>query len=143
MGTTEFPAPGPGAGINSQIEINRTQPVVLRNSRFLVGVTMTGSLIAAVFAVCMVLMVVSMVFPLSDLTTDRGWSAFRWAISALAMGYMGPWLWTMGRKMAAYEVKLDSRGVEFNLGTKKKPSDLFLTWDQVSAIKHRRVGNAQ
>jgi hypothetical protein len=45
--------------------------------------------------------------------------------------------------MAGYRVLLDSRGVNFNLGTKKKPSDLFLTWDQVSAIKHRRVGNAQ
>jgi hypothetical protein len=93
MGTTEFPAPGPGAGINSQIEINRTQPVVLRNSRFLVGVTMTGSLFAAVF------------------------------------GYMCPRLWSLARNTAGYQVRLDSRGVNSNLGTKKKPSDLFLTWD--------------
>ena len=98
MSTTEFPAPGLGAGINSQIEINRSQPVVLRNSRFLVGVTMTGSLFAAVFAVCMVLMVISMLFPLSDLTTDREWSVFRWAISTLALAICvracGAWLAT-------------------------------------------------
>jgi hypothetical protein len=143
MSTTEFPAPGLGAGINSQIEINRSQPVVLRNSRFLVGVTMTGSLIAAVFAVCMLLMVVSLVFLRGGFNADTGWSAFRWAIGALAMGYTCPRLWSLGRAMAGYRVLLDSRGVNFNLGTKKKPSDLFLTWDQVSAIKHRRVGNAQ
>jgi hypothetical protein len=34
--------------------------------------------------------------------------------------------------MAGYRVMLDSRGVNFNLGTKKKPSDLFPAWDQKS-----------
>jgi hypothetical protein len=45
--------------------------------------------------------------------------------------------------MVGYRVKLNSLGVEFNLGTKKKPSNLFLGWDQISAIKRKRVGNAQ
>ena len=143
MSEREFPAPGPGAVINSQIEFNRAKPVVLRNSRFLCWVTMSGSFFAAIMGVCMVLVVFSQVFPLSDLNADRGWSAFKWALSACAMGYMSPWLWSLGRKMANYEVKLDSRGVDFNLGTKKKPQELFLAWDQISAIKHKRVGNVQ
>jgi hypothetical protein len=33
--------------------------------------------------------------------------------------------------------------VEFNLGTKKIPSNLFLPWDQIAAIKSQRVVNAQ
>ena len=143
MGTTEFPAPGPGAGINSQIEVNRAHAVVLRNSRFLIGVTMSGSFFAAIMAVCMVLMVFSQLFPLVDLTGARGWSAFRWAISAFALGYMCVRLWSLGRAMADYQVRLDSQGVNFNLGSKKKPSDLFLAWDQVASIKQRRVGNVQ
>ena len=143
MSTTEFPAPGPGAGINSQIEFNRAQPVILRNSRFLIGVTLFGSLTAAIFAVCMVLMVVSLVFLSGGLNADTGWSAFRWAIGALAMSYMAVRLWNLGRAMAGYRVVLDSRGVDFNLGTKKKPSYLFLAWDQITAIKHKRVGNGQ
>lgn len=28
-------------------------------------------------------------------------------------------------------------------GTKKNPSDLFLAWDQITAIKFKRIGNAQ
>ena len=28
-------------------------------------------------------------------------------------------------------------------GTKKNPSDLFLAWDQIAAIKFKRIGNAQ
>jgi hypothetical protein len=141
--STEFPDPGPGAGINSQIAISRAQPVVLRNNRFLIGVTMMGGIFAAIMAVAMVLGMFSKLFPLSALTAARGWSALRWALSALAMGSMCPWLWNLGRSMAGYDVRLDGRGVEFNLGTKKAPANLFIAWDQVAAIKHKRVGNVQ
>ena len=56
---------------------------------------------------------------------------------------MCPWLWKMGRAMLGYQILFDSRGVNFNLGSKKKPSDLFLAWDQIAAIKYKRVGNVQ
>ena len=45
--------------------------------------------------------------------------------------------------MADHRVTMDSRGAIFNLGTKKQPADLFLAWDQIAAIWHKRVGNAQ
>jgi hypothetical protein len=143
MSTTEFPAAGPGAGINSQIEFNRAKPVSFRNSKFLCWVTVSGSLFAAIMGVCALLIVFSMVFPVSELTADREWSAFRWTLTLLAMIYMVPWFWKLGRNMLGYQVRLDNRGVDFNLGTKKKPSDLFMPWEQVSAIKQRRSGNVQ
>ncbi len=143
MTTTEFPDPGPGAGVNSQIAIERATPAVLRNSRFLVVVTMSGGIFAAVLAVGMALGMFSQLFPLSDLNAARGWNALKWALSALAMGYMCPWLWNLGRAMADYEVRLDGRGVEFILGTKKSPANLFLSWDQIATIKHKRTGNVQ
>ncbi|MGD1107124.1 MAG: hypothetical protein ABR865_08760, partial [Terracidiphilus sp.] len=59
MGTPGYPVSGPGAGITSQIENNRAIPMVLHNSRFLIGVTLICSIIAAFFAVCMALMVFS------------------------------------------------------------------------------------
>jgi hypothetical protein len=143
MSATEFPVPGPGAGVNSQIEVNRAQPLLLRNSRLLIGATLIMSLLAAVIAICLLLLAMSLLFPLSELTIDRAWSASLWVLYAAISGCSCPWLWSLGRAMAGYRVRLDSHGVEFNLGTKKKPSDLFLAWDQISAIKHRRVGNAQ
>jgi hypothetical protein len=59
------------------------------------------------------------------------------------MGFMCPRLWALGRAMAGYQVDLDGRGVKFSLGTKKKPAELFLAWDQIAAIKYRRTGNVQ
>jgi hypothetical protein len=100
MSTTEFPGPGPGAGVNSQLELNRAQLLVLRNSRFLIGVTLTGSLFAAFLGICMVLPVFPLLFPLRALTVAKGFSAVQWAASALAMTYMFAQLWSLGRKMA-------------------------------------------
>ena len=143
MSSTEFPAPGPGAGINSQIATSRAHAMVLRNSRILIGLTLFGSIVAATFSVLMFFGMVSQIIPLSAISVARGFGALQWALAALSMGLMCPWLWKLGRKMAGYRVKLDSQGADFNLGTKKQPSNLFLTWDQIAAIKHKRIGNAQ
>lgn len=142
MRSTEFPAPGAGAGIDSQIESNRAQPVVLRNSRFLIGATLVMSLFAAVIAVCLMLLAMSLLFPLSDLTLYKGRSALSWVLRALISGFACPWLWSLGRAMAGYEIRMNSRGVEFSLGTKKKPAVLSLAWGQISEIKRRRSGVA-
>jgi hypothetical protein len=143
MSTTGFPAPGPGAGITSQIEMYRATPVVSVNSRFLIGVTMICSIIFAFFAVCMVLMVFS-IFS-SGVGSGGGnlYNALWWGAGALAFGYGCPRFWKLSRAMANYRVMMDSRGAMFNLGTKKQPSDLFFAWDQIAAIRHKRIGNAQ
>jgi len=143
MSTTEFPVAGPGAGVTSQMEFNRSKPVVLRNSRFLCWVTMSGSFFAAIMAACMVLMVISRLFLSGALNGSLALSAIEWGVAALAMGFMCPRLWALGRAMAGYQVDLDGRGVKFSLGTKKKPAELFLAWDQIAAIKYRRTGNVQ
>ena len=142
MSTTGFPAPGPGAGITSQIAMYRATPVVLVNSRLLIGVTMICSILFAFLAVCMVLMVFS-VFSSGGSSGGNLFSAVRWGLGALVFGYGCLRFWKLSRAMANYRVMMDSRGVTFNLGTKKQPSDLFLAWDQIAAIRHKRVGNAQ
>ena len=77
MSTTEYPAPGPGAGITSQMEFNRSQPVVVRNSRILCWITMSGSFFAAIMAMCMVLMIIALVFPSGPLNASHAFNAFQ------------------------------------------------------------------
>jgi hypothetical protein len=142
MSTTGFPASGPGAGITSQMATVRATPVVLINSRFLIAVTMICSILFAFFAVCMALMVFS-VFSAGGSIGGNLYNAFWWGAGALAFGYACPRFWKLSRAMANYRVTMDGNGAMFNLGTKKQPSDLFLAWDQIAAITHKRVGNAQ
>jgi hypothetical protein len=104
---------------------------------------MLFSVVSAFFAVCMALMVFSVFSSGGGSSAGTLYNAFWWGFGALAFGYGCPWLWKLSRGMTVYKVILDSRGVNLNLGTKKRPSDLFLAWDQVAAIRHKRVGNAQ
>jgi len=124
------------------MEMYRATPVVLVNSRLLIAVTMFGSIISAFFAVCMALMVFS-IFSTGGSSGGNLYNALWWGFGALAFGYGCPRLWILARAMANYKIILDGRGAMFNLGTKKQPSDLFLAWDQIAAIRHKRVGNAQ
>lgn len=143
MSTTQFPASGPSAGIPSQIELNRARPMVLRNSRFLCWVTMSGAFFAAIMSVCMALVVFSIFSTNGGLKAANAWNAAQWGFGVLAFGYMCPWFWKLGRRMLNYRAELDSRGVKLILGTEKKPAELFLEWDQIAAIKGRRSVNVQ
>jgi hypothetical protein len=143
MSAGEFPAAGVNAVIQSQIDANRAKPVTLHNSRILIAATMAGAVVSLLMAVCMVFLVISQVFPLDALTGGRAFSALQWALSAVATGLMCPWLWGLGRAMAFYQVRLDEKGVNFRLGTRKTPQELFIAWDNVGAIRHKRVGNSQ
>ena len=143
MNTAEFPAPVPGAGITSQIELNRSKPKLLRNSRILLWMAMSLSIAGVFLAACMVLMAFSLVFPLSDFTLARVGGIVNWAAGALVMSSLCFYLWSLVRPMAGYKVYLDSRGVNFSLGTKKAPAELFKAWDQISAVKTKRAGMAQ
>jgi hypothetical protein len=142
MSTAEFPAPGPNAGINSEMEFKRAIPRVLHNSRILCWLTLLGSIVVAFMGVCMLLMVFYLLF-LQRFSFGNLIGALQWGVGGLSMLLMCPWLWKKGRAMAEYRVRLEPRGVTFNLGTKKKPSDLFLPWDQITAIKRQRIGNTQ
>lgn len=138
MGTPGFPASGPGVGITSQIEMNRATPMVFRNSRFGIGMVYVLSVVMAPLAICMALMVMSVLSSGGGLANALWWGAF-----ALGFGYGCPRWWILARAMTGYSVTLDSRGANFNLGTKKKPLDVFLAWDQITAITRKRVGYSQ
>jgi hypothetical protein len=144
MGTPGFPPtsniPGSGAGITSEIEMQRGIPVRVHNSRIAIATIFLISISAAFISICMVLYVFSIFssgFSLSNL-----FSALVWALSAFSIGYMCPWLWKMASSMSAHRVTLDVHGVNFKLGTKKKPVDVFLGWDEISGLWHERINNA-
>ena len=140
MSAAEFPAPGPNAGINSEMEFTRAIPRVLQNNRILCWLTLLGGIVVAFRGVCMLLMVIYLLF-LQRFSLGNLIAALQWGVGGLSMLLMCPWLWKKGRAMAGYRVRLEPRGVTFNLGTKKKPSDLFFPWDQITAIKRQRIGS--
>ncbi len=143
MDTTGLPAPQPGVGITSQIEMNRSKPKLLRNSRILWWMTISGSLAGGFLGVCSALGALSTAFPLRDLSAARGSGILTWIAYSVVMSSLCLYLWILLKPMAGCRVFLDGHGATFSLGTKKAPTNLFIAWDQISAIKTRRAGAAR
>jgi hypothetical protein len=133
-----------GGFVNSQIASLRSKTVVVRNSRILLGFIFFWSIASACLSLCMLLLVGSIVFPTqkTQWNVDRIWSAVSWFFGAFFIGQLCPFLWKMGSKMRHCRARMDEHGVEFHLGTKKKPVDLFMTWEAITSIRRKRLGNA-
>jgi hypothetical protein len=141
---SEFPSPnteGTRGIVTAQIEANRAKVVVVHNSRIYIGTILLISLGAAFISISSVLVVVSQIFPFSALTVARGMSAAQWAFGAFFFAFMCSFMWTMAKKLAFCGAKLDSSGVQFNLGSKRAPVRVFLPWDKIVAVQQQRVGN--
>lgn len=146
MSTSEFSEPsqsGVAAGITAEIAERRATTVVLHNSRIVCWLTMGMGIISVFMGVCMMLMVFSLLFPVSAITFMRMLAAAQWGIGGLLMCMMCPWLWKWGIRMLNFNVKLDARGVDFNLGTKRQPREMFMAWEQMAAVQQKRGGNVQ
>ena len=146
MSATEFPESGQvgeGTGISTGIAALRAHPVVLHNSRFVCWLTMGMGVISVLLGICMMLMVFSLLVPVSAITLMRVLAAAQWGLGGFLFCCMCPWLWQWGTRMLGFKVKLDERGVDFNLGTKKKPGELFIAWEQIASVQQKRVGNLQ
>jgi hypothetical protein len=146
MSTNEIPEPSQSemiAGIHAPMATERAQTVVLHNSRIVCWSTMGMAICALFIGLCMMLIVVSFFIPASALSLVRVLSALQWGLGALIMCLMCPWLWKWGSRMINFNVKLDERGANFNLGTKKKPRELFVPWAQMTSVQQKRKGKAQ
>ena len=141
--TSEFPNPGQAAaaaGITSELAGLRAKPLLLRNSRTVCWMTIGCGIIAVPLGICMVLEGGSLLFPLSAITFIAVVAAAQWIVGGFLMCMMLPWVWKWGTRMLSVYVKFDARGVDLNLGTKKKPVEMFMAWDQVASVQQKRLG---
>ncbi len=146
MSASEFPEPsqsGMAAGMTAEIAAHRARTVDLHNPRFLCWTAMVCGILAAPLGICMMLEGGSLLFPVSAITVRTAVAAGQWILGGFLMCMTCPWAWQWGTRILGLHVKLDARGVDFKLGTKKRPSDLFLAWEQVAAVQQKRVGTAQ
>lgn len=131
---------GSVAGQPAGMAEHRAGTLVLRNSRIVCWLTMGTGIISVLMGICMMLMVFSLLFPLHVITLMRVFAAVQWGLGGFLMCMMCPWLWKWGTRMLGFNVKLDARGADFNLGTKKKPGELFMAWDQMASVEQKRSG---
>ena len=105
MTTGEFPEPsqtqaGPVAGVAAgnpaELTGHGAGIVVLRNSRIVCWMTMGMGVISVGLGICMMLIVFTLLFPLSAITFMRVLAAAQWGLGGFLMCMMLPWVWKWG-----------------------------------------------
>lgn len=131
------------AGIDREQELGRVRPTLVRNSRVLIGLTFLGSAAAFVISLCMVALALASIFPLHAINFDRAAVAFLWAVGAWIVAAANVFLWRQGRLMAHCSVLLDNHGAHFKLGDTNDTEEVFMPWNGIAAVHHKRIPDAQ
>jgi hypothetical protein len=131
---------GAAASKPAEMTEHRARTVVLHNSRLVCWMTMGCGIVAVPMGICMVLEGGSLLFPLNTISFIAVVAAAQWILGGFLMCFMLPWAWKWGMRMLSVNVKMDARGVDLNLGTKKKPVEMFVAWDQLASVRQKRLG---
>jgi hypothetical protein len=130
------------AAVTGEMAAHRAKPIVLHNSRLVCWLTMGMGLCSMFIGLCMMMMIFSLLIPVSGITFTRAFAAAEWGIGGLSMCVMCPGLWRWGLGMQHKKIRLDEHGANFTLGTVKEPVDLFLPWNEITRVRRERKSNA-
>lgn len=131
------------AGIRQQPDSLGARPMLVRNSRILIGLSFLGSAAALCVSLCMAVLACSSIFPLHAINFDRIAAAFLWTLFAWIMAMSQVFLWRQGRSMANCSVLLDNSGAHFKLEGRRDSREVFLPWNGIAAVHHKRIPDAQ
>lgn len=130
-------------GIRQHVSTPGTEPVLLRNSRLLIFLSLLGSLAALFVALGMIAVALTAFFPLRALTADRFAAGMLWAIGAWLMAMSQVYLWRQGNVMSNCSILLDNHGAHFRFGDQKNATEAFVRWNEIAAVQYKRISNAK
>jgi hypothetical protein len=143
MNTQTLTQEDPPAAAASGTPLKHDRPIVFRNSRLYCWFLMILAGAFLLLGVCMMLMAISLLIPMTDFTFMRALGALQWGLGGFAMTLGCPFMWKRARQLAGHRVTMDARGIDFSIGTRKNPVQLFMEWSDLASIEQTRVGNAQ
>ncbi len=112
------------------------KPIVFRNNWIFVALVFFAWLILAALALCFLIACIVNIFPLKNYDSNRLETLFLLLSLSLSATTIAASLWSLGRRMAHAQAHLDSRGVNFLLGTRNNSQQEFFAWDEIAAIQH-------
>lgn len=129
-------------GMRQQIGLSGAHPILLRNNRILVFLSFLGSIAALFVSLCMVLVGLTSIFPLSAMNSGRAAASAVWVLGAWLMAMAQVYLWRQGKLMAHCSVLLDNYGAHFKLGNTENAREAFMPWNKIEAVHYRRIPSA-
>lgn len=110
------------------------EPVVVRNSRMVIAGMFIFAVASFLLAAGAAAQAIYELLEVHGHTFVRLLSVMQWAGVCLGIGWIGVFSWRQAMKSRFHEVRLESDGVHFRLGTRKKPFEAFFAWSQIAAV---------
>jgi hypothetical protein len=116
-----------------------------RNNRLLIAVAFLASVAGFLVGACLAILFVTSLVPLHGYTLARVIWAVCYFVAAWFSWNAGVNMWRLGVGTARHEAILDAAGAHFRLAPEKHAGiqEQFVSWDQIAAIRHRRIGSNQ
>jgi hypothetical protein len=103
---------------------------------FIVLIFLFGIVLFAT-ALGMLVLTLTVAFPLHHYTVGRAINVIEWAFGTLATALSGAAMFRQASQMAHYFALVDELGVDFRFGRKQNKRDIVFVWDQIAAVQHR------
>jgi hypothetical protein len=113
--------------------------VAFRNNWFLIILVVIAGVLSFVFAFGTLVLTLTIIFPLHAYTWPRAASILEWGFGTMFSALLGLNMLAQSFKMAHSKASLDERGVDFRLGTRNHSVEVFFAWDQIAAVKYKRM----
>ena len=140
-GTKYFQARQPISTMSAIPQTTVSKPLILRNSRILLGLLFISALIGFLGVPCFGVLALTSVFPVRHFSFDRVVGALSWLVAAFFSGSMGLFLWRHSFRMARNQVRLGAEGVHFRIRSANHAAETFFAWSDIASITQKRTPN--
>ncbi len=117
-------------------------PAVFSNDKILLSAIALIGVVSMVLSVAMALLAIGEILPPRGFSIPGILSAATWLLCAVVTWQLGWVMWKLALRLAANHARFDSQGVDFEVGSRRKPEKWFMGWDQIAAIRYQRTGNS-
>jgi hypothetical protein len=131
--------------MNTNAENAAVDAETFRNNPLWIAVVFLTSISGFVVGVCLGVLGLATVYPLHGYTLARVIWALGYFVAAWFSWNAGTNLWRLAIGKLGHQATLDAAGVHFRIVPQghAETQEQFVAWDQILAIRHRRVDNNQ
>src|SRR5450432_2467219 len=113
-------------------------PVIIRNSRSMVGLFLVLACGAFFIGVCFVILALA---GLEHFVPNHLVAMAVELASGVVFMAMAVQVWSMALMRLRNTVRLTAEGVYFQFGSPKKNKEIYLSWSKIEQVTHRRLAN--
>jgi len=114
------------------------QPIIIRNTWIVVALYLLAAAGLLFLAGCGAMMAIYEWF-LQKLSFFSILGGAQWGVAAWCFWLLAAQMFRVAMRTHFRQARLDEKGVDFRLGSRKKPITQYFAWNEIAAVMHRHL----